>query len=67
MSFGNSCVVSLYKPTTTLQPKVLGLWCTLGHCLFPKAMDNQPVALVGEFSKGSVGGVSGQGLEIFTR
>ena len=26
--------VSLYKPTTTLQPKVLGfVWCTLGYCL----------------------------------
>ena len=79
-------VISLYKPTTTLQPKVLGfVWCTLSpeevrhasrnadsacpflywrdgkkghaesafrdacrtssalsHCLFPKAMDNQP-------------------------
>ncbi len=43
MSFGNGCVISLYKPTTTLQPKVLGfVWCTLSHCLFPKAMDNQP-------------------------
>ena len=36
-------VISLYKPTTTLQPKVLGIvWCTLSHRLFPKAMDNQP-------------------------
>ena len=34
-------VVSLVS--TTLQPKVLGfVWCTLSHCLFPKAMDNQP-------------------------
>ena len=32
-------VISLYKPTTTLQPKVLGfVWCTLSHRLFPKAM-----------------------------
>ena len=36
-------VISLYKPTTTLQPKVLGfVRCTLSHSLFPKAMDNQP-------------------------
>ena len=36
-------VISLYKLTTTLQPKVLGfVWCTLSHRLFPKAMDNQP-------------------------
>ena len=36
-------VISLYKPTTTLEHKVLGfVWCTLGHRLFPKAMDNQP-------------------------
>ena len=34
-------VISLYKPTITLQPKVLGfVWCTLSHRLFPKAMDN---------------------------
>ena len=33
-------VISLYKPTTTLQPKVLGFaWCTLSHGLFP---DNPP-------------------------
>ncbi len=42
MAFGNGCVISLYKPTTTLQPKVLGfVWCTLSHHLFPKARDNQ--------------------------
>ena len=36
-------VISLYKATTILQPKMLGfVWCTLSHCLFPKAMDNQP-------------------------
>ena len=36
-------VISLYKPTTTHQPKVLGfVWCTLSHRLFTKAMDNQP-------------------------
>ena len=40
---GMGGVISLYKPTTTLQPKVLGfVWCTLSHRLFPKAMDNQP-------------------------
>ena len=28
-------VISLYKPTTTLQPEVLGfVWCTLSHHLF---------------------------------
>ncbi len=43
MAFGNGCVIRLYKPTTTLQPKVLGfVWCDLSHRLFPKAMDNQP-------------------------
>ncbi len=37
------CVISLYKPTTTLQSKVLGfVWCTQSHLLFPKALDNQP-------------------------
>ena len=36
-------VISFYKPTTTLEPRVLGfVWCTLSHCLFPNAMDNQP-------------------------
>ena len=40
---GMGGVISLYKPTTTLQPKVLGfVRCTLSHSLFPKAMDNQP-------------------------
>ncbi len=42
LPYGNGCVISLCKPTPTLQPKVLGyVWCTLSHYLFPKAMDNQ--------------------------
>ncbi len=48
MAFGNGCVISLHKPTTTLQPKVLGL-CVLGLCvvsLFPKAIHVQPISLL---------------------
>ena len=43
---GNGSVISLYKPTTTLQPKVLSfVWCTLSRdttYYFQKTMDNQP-------------------------
>ena len=47
MAFGNGCVIRLYKPTTTLQLKVLDfVRCDLSHHLFPKAKDNQPVYLV---------------------
>ena len=37
-------IVCISQPLYTLQPEVLGfVWCTLSHCLFPKAMDNQQV------------------------
>ena len=42
IAFGNGCVISLYKPTTTLQLKLFGFILyiiQLSHHLLPKAMD----------------------------